>query len=36
LKEITRYLGFRWSGSLTSGLETIVWRDRWEASRDPR
>jgi hypothetical protein len=35
LKEITRYLGFRWSGSLTSGLETIVWRDRWEASRDP-
>jgi predicted RecB family nuclease len=26
LKEITGYLGFRWSGSLTSGLETIVWR----------
>ena len=35
LKEITGYLGFRWSGSLTSGLETIVWRHRWEASRDP-
>ena len=33
LKEITRYLGFRWSGSLTSGLGTIVWRHRWEASR---
>ena len=26
LKEITEYLGFRWSGSLTSGLETIVCR----------
>jgi len=35
LKEISGYLGFRWSGSLTSGLETIVWRHRWEASRDP-
>jgi len=34
LKEIAGYLGFRWSGSLTSGLETIVWRHRWEASRD--
>ena len=35
LKEITGYLAFRWSGSLTSGLETIVWRHRWEASSDP-
>src|SRR5208283_5027931 len=35
LKEIAGYLGFRWSGSLTSGLETIVWRHRWEGSRDP-
>jgi predicted RecB family nuclease len=35
LKEITEYLGFQWSGSLMSGLETIVWRHRWEASRDP-
>src|SRR5258708_27660679 len=35
LKEIDGYLGFRWSGSLTSGLETIVLRHRWEASRDP-
>ena len=35
LKEIAGYLGFRWSGSLASGLETIVWRHRWEASRDP-
>ncbi len=35
LKEISGYLGFRWSGSLTSGLETIVWRHRWEAFGDP-
>jgi predicted RecB family nuclease len=35
LKEVAGYLGFRWSGSLTSGLETIVCRHRWEASRDP-
>jgi predicted RecB family nuclease len=35
LKEITGYLGFRWSGSLTSGLDTIVWRHRWAASSDP-
>ena len=35
LKEIAGYLGFRWSGLLTSGLETIVWRHRWKASRDP-
>jgi predicted RecB family nuclease len=36
LKEITGYLGFRWSGSPASGLEAIVWRHRWEASGDPR
>jgi predicted RecB family nuclease len=35
LKEIARYLGFQWSGSLTSGLETIVLRHLWEQSRDP-
>ena len=35
LKEIAGYLGFRWSGSPASGLEAIVWRHRWEASRDP-
>jgi len=34
LKEIAEYLGFRWSSSLASGLETIVWRNRWEAFRD--
>ena len=35
LKEIAGHLGFHWSGSLTSGLEPIVWRHRWEISRDP-
>lgn len=35
LKEIAEYLGFRWSGSPASGLESIVWRQRWEASKDP-
>ena len=35
LKEITRYLGFPWSGSPSSGLESIAWRHRWEMSREP-
>ena len=35
LKEVARYLGFPWSGSVTSGVETVVCRHRWEASRDP-
>jgi predicted RecB family nuclease len=34
LKDIAGYLGFRWLGSPASGLESIVWRHRWEASRD--
>ena len=34
LKEIAGYLGFRWSGSPASGLDAIVWRHRWETSRD--
>jgi predicted RecB family nuclease len=35
LKEIAKYLGFRYSGSPASGLEAIVWRDRWEEAKDP-
>jgi transposase-like protein len=34
LKDIAGYLGFQWSGSPASGLEAIVWRHRWEASKD--
>jgi len=33
LKETAQYLGFRYSASLASGLDSIVWRRRWEASR---
>ena len=29
LKEIGGFLGYRWSGPLSSGLQTLVWRDRW-------
>ena len=36
LKEIAGYFGFRWSGSPTSGLEAIVWRHRWEESKELR
>ena len=35
LKEIAGYLGFRWSGSPSSGLESILWRHRWETSMEP-
>jgi predicted RecB family nuclease len=34
LKEIARFLGFDWRNSLASGLQSIVWRSRWESSRD--
>ena len=34
LKEIARYLGFEWSDPSASGLLSIVWRSRWEATRD--
>src|SRR5262245_44148487 len=35
LKEIAGHLSFRWTGSPASGLEAIIWRQRWEASKDP-
>src|SRR6516162_783062 len=35
LKEIAGHLSFRWTGSPASGLETIIWRQRWEASKAP-
>jgi predicted RecB family nuclease len=34
LKDIAGYLRFRWFGSPLSGLEAIVCRNQWEASRD--
>ena len=35
LKEIGRFLGFRWSRSGASGLNALMWRSEWERSRDP-
>lgn len=34
LKEIAAFLGFKWSEKLASGLQSISWREMWEASRD--
>jgi len=36
LKEISRQLGFQWSETTASGLNSLVWRSQWEASREPR
>lgn len=33
LKEIAGYCGFRWSGTIASGIESIVFREIWEHSR---
>jgi predicted RecB family nuclease len=35
LKEIGGFLGYRWSGPLSSGVQTLVWRDRWQTDHDP-
>ena len=35
LKEIARFLGFRWTENNASGLNSLVWRSEWEDSRDP-
>src|SRR5467141_1945637 len=35
LKEIGGFLGYQWSGPLSSGLQTLVWRDRWLTDHDP-
>lgn len=34
LKEIGRYLGFRWSNPEASGAASMVWRSAWELSHD--
>ena len=33
LKEIAQYLGFQWSESDASGLNTLMWRSQWESSK---
>ncbi|MBI3014397.1 MAG: TM0106 family RecB-like putative nuclease [Candidatus Tectomicrobia bacterium] len=32
LKDIGRYLGFRWTEAEASGIQSIVWRRKWEAT----
>jgi predicted RecB family nuclease len=33
LKEIAGYCGFQWSETLASGRKSIVWREKWEATK---
>jgi predicted RecB family nuclease len=35
LKEIARYLGFSWAIPDVSNLSSILWRNRWEESKNP-
>lgn len=35
LKNVARYLGFRWSEPAPSGLVALSWRREWECSRAP-
>jgi predicted RecB family nuclease len=35
LKDVARYLGFRWSEPAASGLVALAWRHEWEYSRRP-
>ena len=34
LKDIASFLGFRWQGPIRSGIDSIVWRYKWEETRD--
>jgi hypothetical protein len=34
LKEIARFLGFEWSSTEASGIQSLVWRKRWEFTND--
>src|SRR5438105_9302395 len=33
---IGRFLGAKWTGPQPSGLQSLVWRHRWDATRDER
>jgi predicted RecB family nuclease len=33
IKEIAKYLGFEWEDPAGSGLQAIIWRSQWEASK---
>ena len=34
LKDIARFLGFHWTDAHATGLDSIVWRCRWETTHD--
>jgi predicted RecB family nuclease len=34
LKEVANFLGFQWTDENASGLQSIVWRKRWEENQD--
>lgn len=34
LKDVAQHLGFNWSDSRASGVQSLVWRCEWEKSRD--
>jgi predicted RecB family nuclease len=36
LKEIGRFLGATWSHASPSGIQALVWRERWLQTNDPR
>ena len=35
LKDVARYLGFQWSDTDASGLNALLWRSKWEFSKEP-
>ena len=35
LKDIAGHMGFRWTDPEASGVQSVVWRRRWEQSGDP-
>ena len=35
LKDIARFLGFKWSEPNASGIQSIIWRKGWEHSHNP-
>jgi predicted RecB family nuclease len=36
LKSLTRFVGAAWMDPQASGLQTLIWRHRWEMTRDER
>ncbi len=34
LKDVARYLGYQWSHPSSSGLQALMWREQWEATRE--